>query len=228
MTENDLLCPPDSPLDKYEKEYLIKNNLPVLKIHNNCSGKHAAMLTLCKHKNFETSNYNDLSHSISKIVIEQICNLCETKDIVISKDGCTLPTVATTLPELGKGFLNLFLSEKYEKIRTSILNHPYLAGGRGRIDSEIISAGKGNLISKVGAGGIIVVVNLKREEALVVKISDASYSARSLVIIKSMLDLGWLEEEDVIKSPLNDLYETKIKTETGEIIGEAEFLFKIS
>ena len=223
FSEDDLLCPPDVPLDKEEQKYLIINNMPVRKIHNNCSGKHSAMLALCKFKGFDTSNYNDLSHPLSKLVLDHICDLCETKDIIISKDGCTLPTVATTLPELGKGFLNLFSSQKYGIIKDAILKFPYLAGGRGRIDSEIINAGCGNLISKVGAGGIIVVVNLEKQEALVVKIADANYLARSLVIIKSMLDLGWLTEEQLNSTPLKDLYAKDIKTETGEIIGGVEF-----
>lgn len=225
MTENNLLCPPDSPLDKNEGEYLLKNNLPVLKIHNNCSGKHSAMLALCRYEGYETKNYTDLNHPLTKLILNQISSLCETKDIKISKDGCTLPTFATTLSEIGKGFLNLFCSEKYERIRNSILKYPYLAGGEGRIDSEIINAGNGKLISKVGAGGIIVVLNLEKEEAIVVKISDASYLARSIVVIKTMLELGWLSNEQLKQSPLNDLYKTEIETETGEKVGEAEFCF---
>ncbi len=227
LTENDLLCPPDQPLDKYEKEYLIKNNLPYLKIHNNCSGKHSAMLTLCRFKGYDIKGYNEVNHPLTKLVINQICNLCETEDIIISLDGCTLPTYATTLQQLGKGFLNLFLNEKYERITSSIIKYPYLAGGRGRIDSEIIACGKGNLISKVGAGGIIVVMNRKKEEVIVVKIADTSYTARSLAVIKTMLCLGWLSEEELKQSPLNDLYHTDITTETGAKVGKAEFLFNI-
>ena len=225
--ENHLLCPIDEPLDKEEQKYLIKNNLPVRKIHNNCSGKHSAMLALCKFKGFDVSNYNEPSHPLSKLVINQICDLCQTNDIVVSKDGCTLPTVATTLPELGTGFLNMFLSEKYSIIKEAILKFPYLAGGSGRIDSEIINAGCGNLISKVGAGGIIVVINLKKQEALVVKIADANYLSRSLVVIKSMLDLGWLTENQLNNTPLKDLYAKDIKTETGEIVGSVKFEFSL-
>lgn len=227
LSEDNLLCPIDLPLSKEEQEFLIKNFLPVRKIHNNCSGKHSAMLALCKDKGFDVSNYNDLKNPLSSLVIEQICSLCEVSknDIIISKDGCTLPTVATTLPELGRGFLNLFLSSKYEKITQSILEFPYLAGGEGRIDSEIINAGKGNLISKVGAEGVIVVVNLKKQEAICVKIADSNYLARSLVIVKSMLDLGWLSQEIVSLTPLNDLYKTNIQTETGETVGAVKFCF---
>ncbi len=230
LSEDSLLCPPDSPLSKDEQEFLIKNNLPVRKIHNNCSGKHAAMLALCKDKDFDISTYNSLSNPLSKLVIEQLSSLCEVSqnNIIISKDGCTLPTVATTLPELCRGFLNLFLSNKYKKITKAILEFPYFAGGEGRIDSEIINSGQGNLISKVGAEGIIVVVNLNKEEALAVKIADSNYLARSLVIVKSMLNLGWLTREQVSLSPLNDLYKTNIQTETGEVVGAVEFCSELS
>lgn len=229
LKEDDLLCPPDLPLDKEEQMFLIRNSLSPQKVHNNCSGKHAAMLALCINNGFDISDYNDLSHPVSSLVINQICNLCGVKidDVIISKDGCTLPTVATTLPELGKGFLNLFLSEKYKQITSSVLQFPYLAGGKDRIDSEIINAGSGNLIAKVGAEGIIVVVNIEREEALCVKIADSNYLARSLVIIKSMIDIGWLREDNIFSTPLNELYKTKIETELGERVGNAEFCFSL-
>ncbi len=149
-------------------------------IHNNCSGKHSMMLALCKYKGWSTKNYLDDDHQLNIEIIKKVIELSEVKneDYVKSKDGCGLPTVATTLTQLGRAFLNLFLDEKYSVIKNAFLKHPYLIGGHERLDSEIIAASE-NIVAKVGAGGIVVIVNLIKEEAVVIKIADANMKAHT-------------------------------------------------
>ena len=100
--EDDLLCPAHEPLSNEECKYLIINNLLPQKIHNNCSGKHSAMLAICKEMGYSKERYKDLSHPLSDFIINHVCNLCEVKreNVEISKDGCGLPVIATTLEEL--------------------------------------------------------------------------------------------------------------------------------
>ena len=227
FNEKDLLCPPIEPLSDKEKKRLIINKLPISKIHNNCSGKHAAMLLICKEMGFDIKNYTDINHPLSRLIIKKVCDLCETdtNNIIISKDGCTLPVIATSLYNLGLGFLNLFCDKKYEKITNAFLKHPYIAGGNNRLDSEIINASE-RLVCKVGAGGLCVVVNLNKEEALVVKIADCNMQARTNVVINALIQLKWpisINETGQI----NNIYTKNIITETGEIIGKIKPCFDL-
>jgi L-asparaginase II len=66
-----------------------------------------------------------------------------------------------------------------------------------------------NLIAKVGAGGLIVVVNTEKKEAFVVKICDANMEARELVAVDYINKLGW--------GKINISHE--IKTNHGDIVG---------
>jgi len=59
FSEDDLLLKPHEPLSKKERIRLIKNGLEPEKIHHNCSGKHSAMLAICKEKDFPVKNYKD-------------------------------------------------------------------------------------------------------------------------------------------------------------------------
>ncbi len=225
--EDDLLCPPHSPLSKEEQKRLILNNLEPTKIHNNCSGKHSAMLSICKEMNFPTSNYKDLDNPLSEFIIKHVCKLCEVNkdDIVISKDGCGLPVIATTLEELGRGFLNLFTNKKYEKITKAFLNYPYLIGGKNRQDSEIINISK-NLVAKVGACGLCVVVNIEKEECIVVKIADSNMEARTIATIDALLQLKWLET--VSASQVNNIYIKKILSQDNEVLGSINSCFNLN
>ncbi len=227
--ESDLLCPAIQPLSKKEQNRLIINNLPNTKIHNNCSGKHSILLGVCKEKGFSVTNYTDYSHPLTELVINKVCELCETdkKEIILSKDGCSLPVIATSLENLCKGFLNLFLNDKYKKLKNAFLNYPYIIGGDGRLDSEIINASKGRIIAKVGAGGLCVMVNTDKKEALCVKIADANMEARAITAVEALLQLKWLNEKDVSSSHLNILYKKAIESETGELLGEKSVCFSL-
>lgn len=229
FNENNLLCNPHLPLSKEEQKRLILLNLSPRKIHNNCSGKHSAMLAICQKQGFDIKNYKDYDHPLSKLVINKVCNLCESseKDIIISKDGCGLPVIATTLEQLGKGFLNLFLNKKYERLKDAFLNNPYLIGGKGRLDSEIINISD-NLIAKVGACGLCVVVNTDKEECIVVKIADSNMEARSFVTINALLQLKWLDPDKVFSSRMNKIYIKEILSQDNDILGEAVPCFSIS
>lgn len=224
-----LKCGTHKPLSVKEQERLVSESKPYTVLHNNCSGKHAAMLALCLKMGWDLSNYLDDMHLLNTCIVKKVLELCEFKEekAFLSKDGCGLPTVATTLSSMGKGFLNLFLNDKYLKIKNAFVNHPYLIGGHDRLDSEVINCSEGNLIAKVGAGGLCTVVNLDLQECLVVKIADADMKARGLVVINSLIQLGWLKEEKIKAANIGSLYNINISTIKGEVIGGVEFCFSL-
>ncbi|MBQ9246403.1 asparaginase [bacterium] len=228
FSEKDLLCLPHQPLSIEEQQRLILNNEQPNRLHNNCSGKHSAMLMIAKELGFPISNYNAFENPLTDYILEHVCKLCEVskKDIVISKDGCGLPVIATKLEDLGKGFLNLFCSEKYLRIRDAFLNNPYLIGGKNRQDSEIINA-TDNIVAKVGACGLCVVVNINKKECIVVKIADSNIEARAIVTNETLLQLKW---SDPVKfsDQMNNIYSKDIITQDKVVLGDIFSCFNIN
>lgn len=111
------------------------------------------------------------------------------------------------------GYLNLFCNPKYEKIKNAFLNNPYIIGGEDRSDTKIIKNSK-NIVAKVGAGGLCIVVNTQTEEAFVVKISDCNMQARELVVTKVLDNLHWAHIPQ----------DTEIRTIHGQKVGDIEIL----
>lgn len=111
------------------------------------------------------------------------------------------------------GYLNLFCNPKYEKIKNAFLNNPYIIGGEDRSDTKIIENSK-NIVAKVGAGGLCIVVNTQTEEAFVVKISDCNMQARELVVTKVLDNLHWTHIPQ----------DTEIRTIHGQKVGDIEIL----
>lgn len=225
LDESYLLCPPQEPLTPEAKNNLIRKNEQPRAIHNNCSGKHTAMLAYCVLKGLDLKNYNDVSHPLQQHVLNFVADICGTKltDCPISRDGCTLPVIATPLKNLAHGLLEVFTNNKYEGLRNAALKNPYYFGGHGRTDSEII-ASSNHLIAKVGAGNLCGIVDLNEKASYVIKISDGDNFARGVILTE------FLKKNKKINAEiLEKLFPTKITDETGTLVGHTEVfpLFKL-
>lgn len=226
--KNDLKCGLQQPISKPEQEKLLLSGKQPDILQNNCSGKHTFMLAFCKKENLDKTNYPDINHPLQVSIYHKIKELCQVSgELKATKDGCGVPIWATSLTQLALGYLNLFTNPKYSKIKQAFSENPYLIGGKERLDSEIINTNP-VLISKVGAGGLCVVVNTKKEQALVVKISDADLKARTIVMINALLQLKWLNENHLQTDGIKKIFTPEIKTLHNEIIGRAKVMFDFS
>lgn len=191
ISEDRLKCGVHQPISKSAQDELLKNEQSPSVIHNNCSGKHAMMLGLCKINDWDMDNYDSINHPLQKEIKRKIYELCEVKsEYPTTKDGCGVPIFSMPLENIVKGYLNLFTNPKYEKIKNAFLNNPYIIGGENRTDTKIIQNSK-NLVAKVGAEGLLVVVNTELEEGFIVKICDSNMQAREVVTIDLINNLNW-------------------------------------
>lgn len=205
-----LKCGNHQPISKTAQDDLLIHGEKATALHNNCSGKHAMMLGLCKLNDWDMDNYDNINHPLQIAIKNKIYELCDVKkDYPITKDGCGVPIHSMPLANIVKGYLNVFCNPKYEKIKNAFLKHAYTIGGEDRTDTKIIEKSK-NLISKVGAGGLCVVVNTELEEGFVVKICDSNMQAREILTIDLINNLHWGNIE----------VSHNIETIHGEKIGE--------
>ena len=207
LNESMLKCGIHAPLSRGMQNRMIVRGDEPTQLHNNCSGKHIAFLAMCDKNGWNMTNYDDPNHPLQKAVKEKIYSLCGvTKEYPMTTDGCGVPIVSMPLKNLAQGFVRLL---EYPQILQAIKANPYIFGGEGRTDTEIISKTE-NLVAKVGAGGLCVVLNVKECNAFVVKINDASMEARRFALFEIINRLGWGE----IK------YDNRIKTIAGKVVGQ--------
>jgi len=207
-------CGVHEPISKTAQDELLKNGENATVLHNNCSGKHAMMLGLCKLNDWDMDNYDNPNHPLQQEIKKKIYSLCEIKnEYPVTKDGCGVPIFSMPLINMVKGYLNLFCDPKYLRLKNAFLNNPYIIGGENRTDTKIIENSSG-LIAKVGAGGLCIVVNTELEEAFVVKICDTDMTAREFVTIDLINNLRWGKIE----------ISHKIETNLGDVIGEVKTL----
>lgn len=225
--ESNLKCGLHKPLSKTEQNKMLLSGSAETILQNNCSGKHTMMLGICKKMRWDEKNYDEISHPLQIAIKEKINSLCEVKgDYPITKDGCGVPIFSMPLENMVKGYLDLFLDPKYSKIKDAFLENPYIIGGEDRLDTAIMSA-NGDLISKVGAGGLCTVINLKKQEGLIIKILDCDMKARAVILIEALRQLEWLDEKMLENELIVHQNKKDILTLHGEKIGNAVFGFNI-
>lgn len=227
LDESYLKCGLHKPLSKTEQNKLILEGKKENILQNNCSGKHTMMLAICKHQNWDLDSYFKNDHPLQVAIKNKIYELCEIKEnYPCTKDGCGVPIYAMPLENMVKGYLNLFSDEKYLKIRDAFIQNPYLIGGEDRLDTALMTINN-KLIAKVGAGGLIIVVNLEKREGIIVKISDCDMKARAIVIIEALGQLGWLDTTMLENELIKFHNKRDIMTHHGEKIGAVECCFKL-
>jgi L-asparaginase II len=136
---------------------------------------------------------------------------------------------------MARSFINLISPSKFpeptqnaaSRIVAAMMKYPELIGGSERLDTKIMQAAPGRLISKVGADGVWLGGVLPCEKwptglGIALKIADGDdYRGRPVVAIELLRHLGALSEDS-----LTDLAPMPIKNRRGDVVGKvvaAEF-----
>jgi len=248
LDESYFKCGLHKPISKIEQNKLLILGEDENVFQNNCSGKHVMMLGLCKKMGWCVNDYDTAEHPLQIAIKKKIYDLCELQNYSssppagedrgegvqshgvdvypLTKDGCGVPIMSMPLANMVKGYLNLFLDDKYMKLRQAFSKNPYLIGGADRLDTAIMNSNPG-LLAKVGAGGLCVVINLELKEGMIVKIMDCDMKARAVCLIEALSQLGWLNDI-MLDNPLMQAQNKRdIKTLHGEKIGTRKFLFDL-
>ena len=215
----DLQCGIHLPFDEDESTRLRKLGIKPSPLHNNCSGKHLGMLSVCKKNKWDLKTYLDINHPIQKAIIKNIEELSCTKNISIAIDGCGVPTFALSILDIAIMFSNFtYLSnKKYLKIISAMTKYPFYVGSKNQIDTEIMAISPERLIAKVGAEGIIIVAH--NGNSAVVKIADGSPRARAIVILQLLTKLNWLQKSKIKNSILEEVLKGEFKNHAGKKVG---------
>lgn len=239
LSEADLLCGTHLPFDEKRAEEMIRNGETPTQLHNNCSGKHAAMLAVCRDKDFDLKTYERIEHPLQKEILETIALFTDVPvdEIKLGIDGCAAPNFAVPVAAMARAFVKLVappenfdkkIKDTCKRIVAAMLDFPEMIGGTTRLDTMLMQAGNGKLISKIGAEGVYSAGVLPSEKypkglGIAVKIEDGDDKrARAVVLIELLRQLGIFDAETLREfSPL------PIKNRRGDTVGETRARFDL-
>lgn len=122
-----------------------------------CSGKHAAIIRACQLNNWPQEGYQKTSHPYHQVFLQAIRSVVgdHWQPQAVAIDGCGLPTFSQSVREMAQLFASLVNHKNNDWIWQAMVNHPDLIGGNERLDTAIIKAGKGKVLAKEGADGLL-------------------------------------------------------------------------
>ena len=159
-----------APIDALTAARLARDGEKPGPLRHMCSGQHASMLLLCRINGWPMAEYWRPDHQVQRLYASTVARAFATTPemLVTSVDACGVPTYAFPLYEVARAFAMLAdpaampesdsrasLAGALIRIRDAMLASPELvAGSRDRLDTSIMKALPGRIVSKGGSEGL--------------------------------------------------------------------------
>lgn len=213
-------------------------------LQNNCSGKHAGMLAVALHLGAPTETYDEASNPVQLEIARVVSQFSDilTEDLSVGVDGCGVPVFGVTVKAMALMYARLIsppqtfdgkTAAACKRIVSAMTTYPELVGGSSdRLDTEMMRATAGSLVSKVGAEGVYTAGVLPCKEwpnglGLALKIEDGDdHRARPTVVIESLNQLGVLNDEAL--EAVSKYAFFPVRNRNGEVVGEVRAEFKLN
>ncbi|GGS20851.1 MULTISPECIES: asparaginase [Actinokineospora] len=192
LTEADLGCPPDWPMDEAARNRVIAAGGGKRRAAMNCSGKHAMMLATSVQQAWDIIGYLDPEHPAQLAIAATVTEMTGEDIATIGVDGCGAPLFALTLTGLATGYSALIKAADgtlESRVADAMRTHAHLVGGTHRDDTELMQAIPGLLV-KGGAEGVHAMV-LPDGTAMAMKIDDGAPRPRTPILVGVLRALGY-------------------------------------
>jgi L-asparaginase II len=243
LDETALKCGIHEPFSAEEAARLRERGERPGVLHNNCSGKHTGMLALALHLGAPTETYDQPDNPVQLMIgraVEQFSGV-PLEDIAVGVDGCGAPVFGVTVRAMAQMYARLVLPPTdwptetraaAERIASAMISYPEMIGGRAeRLDTVLMRACRGGLVSKVGAEGVYTAGVLPSKRwprglGLAFKIEDGEdRRARPTVVIEALRQLGVLEEAALTE--LAPYASFQIRNHRGDHVGDVRANFEL-
>ena len=246
-----LACGAHFPLSKPAAREMRERGITPTPLHNNCSGKHSGMLALARFHGWPAGGYEHPMHPVQKVMVETLAQFAglQPDELHIGVDGCGVCTVGLPVHAMATSFARLGQPDYWPEPRRSAIvritramtQHPEMVGSQqGNIDTDIMRAGEGRVVSKRGAEGVYCSALLqskiqnpkskleKRSLGLALKILDGDVEgrARNPAIVEALRQADFLHEGSLNK--LERYWMEEVRNRPGDVVGMIRPAFTLS
>jgi L-asparaginase II len=201
------------------------------------------MLAVALHLGAPIENYNKPEHPVQIEIGKAIAKFANVpvEDLVVATDGCAVPVFGITVKAMALAYARLVsppasfdegTRNACSRIVRVMSAYPELIGGTSeRLDTEMMRAAPGRLISKVGADGVYTAGINPCEQwpnglGLALKIEDGDdRRARPPVVVESLRQLGVLHDASLEAVARYAFF--PVLNRPGEVVGEVRAKFDL-
>jgi L-asparaginase II len=200
-----LLAKADATED--DLELGLQEGRPPEKIYNNCSGKHAGMLALCRAHDWPTEGYRLSDHPVQRACAQAHADAADVDpaELATGTDGCGVVTFALPLERMAHAFARLPGLPQAHRVAEAMRAHPHLIGADDGADVRLMQS-TDSYIAKGGAEGLLVATDLATGTGWAFKAEDGAWRALAPAVAAA---LG-----------VDALARVPVRNTRGEVVGE--------
>lgn len=201
VSQADLLCGMHTPSNPRTAERMFRAGEVNTPLRHNCSGKHTGMLAQALLYGDPTADYIDPRHPVQQRIMQAFSEMTgiPLEEIILGTDGCSAPVFAVPLRAAAFAFARLADPSALPEPRRSALqriframtSHPDMVSGSDTFDTQLMSTGRGRILTKGGAEGYQAL-------ALLPRVSGVSSSALGISLKISDGDLAQIDRPERI------------------------------
>lgn len=230
LDESLLACGVHRPSHGPTAARLQAQGAPALPVHNNCAGKHAAMLALCAHRGWSPEGYTRPEHPVQVLILRVVADLCGVPpaEVGIGVDGCGVPVFRVPLARAALAYARLADAEAgglapdraraVRRLTAAAVAHPEMVAGDGRVCTETMRRGRGRFLAKTGAEASYGIAFLDRGLGLALKVEDGGQRALDPLVVEILRQAEALTAEGV--GELARHHRPEVRNHRKEVVGE--------
>ena len=206
LDDEALECGAHAPAHVETAEDLLLNRLKPRRVHNNCSGKHAAMLTAAHFLHEETEGYIDREHPVQQRWLDAVGDMAglEMRKLPWSYDGCGIPVIAMPLVATATAFARFAVPDDLPQKRAmaahrlagAIAANPFMVAGSGCLCTDVMRLTGLRILIKPGAEGFYTAALPEQGLGIALKIDDGQHEAAEVALLTTLKHLGVLHADE--------------------------------
>lgn len=225
----DLCCGTHWPFERSVAHALAANRQCPSVIQNNNSGKHLALLTICRAAGFDIADYWRPEHPVQRVLMEVRSQFMTAAAGEMAIEACGLPTTTLRACDFATGLAAMTdggnVPEPFRgaawRILTAMASRPDLVTGTGKISTLICQTTAGRLVVKGGSEGGFAVIAPAGGFAIVIKIDDGAHRAAEVVLLEYLRRRGLLHADEY--ETVRASFDGAVNTYAGIAAGSIEF-----
>jgi L-asparaginase II len=245
FTGEDLHCGAHPPMHEESARALAFAQEAPSALHNNCSGKHAAMLLACRLLGVDPRGYWKRGHPLQRWILASVSRMTGVPKARIPRavDGCSVPVFRVPLRALALGYARLVgrgapgetraEAAARRRIAGAMASAPGMVAGTGRFTTDLMQEFRGTLVAKEGAEGVYAVgipaalAGRAGGEAvgIAIKIADGAERGRDAVTVEALRQMGFVSGARLAR--LRRLALKPVRNVRGDVVGALRTIFRL-
>ncbi len=235
LDESYLQCGIHPPKDKETSRSLWRQGKEPSPIYNNCSGKHAGLLALCKYYKWDLNTYLKPDHPLQKMLLKTISEITgfPLKKIHKGEDGCGVVVYGLPLTGMAYAYSRLAnpstMPAEYRdaarRINDSMSTYPLMVGGLKRFNTRLLEVAGDKLVAKSGAEGVFSIGLKEKGIGITIKVRDGRSRAVKPSVMKVLEQLEVLNSRE--KEKLKKFIKPPVKNHHDHQVGYLKANFNL-